>query len=68
MTKYYFVSYISQTDKGVAYNHCLFKAVDITLNGIAREIQENKDCSEVVILSLKDLTEEEYEMLRGNEE
>lgn len=66
-TKYYFISYISQTDKGVVYSSCLFKAVDITLNGIVQAIQENRGSSNVAILSLKDLTEEEYKMLKGEE-
>jgi len=67
MTKCYFVSYIFQTDNGVAYAHCLFKAVDITLNGIARVIQESRGYSNVVILNLKDLSKREYEMLKGKE-
>lgn len=68
MTKYYFVSYIHQDGNGVAYNHCLFKAVDITLNGIARVIQNIRGCSNVVILNLKDLSKKEYKMLKGDEE
>ena len=68
MTKYYFISYIFQNGNAVAYNHCLFEAVDITLNGIARVIQKTRGCSNVVILNLKDLSKKEYEMLKGGEE
>lgn len=67
MTKYYFISYIFQANNGVAYAHCLFKAVDITLNGIAQAIQESRGCSNVIILNLKDLSKKEYEMLKGGE-
>lgn len=68
MTKYYFVSYIFQNGNGVAYKHCLFKAVDITLNGIVKRIQECCDCSNVVILNLKDSSKKGYEMLKGDKQ
>lgn len=64
MTKYYFVSYIFNNGNGVAYSHCLFEAVDITLNGIVQTIQNIRGCSNVVILNLKDLSKKEYKMLK----
>lgn len=67
MTKYYFISYAFQNTGQVLYAHCLFKGVDITLYGIVQLIQESSGSSNVIILSLKDLSEEEYEMLKGGE-
>lgn len=67
MTKYYFISYIFQTGNGVAYAHCLLKAVDTTLDGMVQMIQESRGCSNVVILNLKDLSKKEYKMLKGDE-
>ena len=64
--KYYFVSYIAQVNTGAAFSHCIFKAIDITLNGMAEKIAKSRDdCKSVTILSLKDLTKDEYEMLSG---
>ena len=68
MTKYYFISYIYQNKTQLSYSCCLFKAHDITLNGMAEMIAESRgisDPKQVVILSMKDLTKKEYEMLKG---
>lgn len=68
MTKYYFVSYMCQINLQLNYSGCLFKAHDITLDGMAEMIAESRgisDPEQVVILSLKDLSKKEYEMLKG---
>lgn len=66
MTKYYFISFIHKKDDIISNNHCLFKAVDITLTGITKKIQEHCNSSNVIIINLKDLSKEEYEMLNEN--
>ena len=71
MTKYYFVSYMCQINSQLNFSSCLFKSHDITLDGMAEMIAESRgisDPKQVVILSLKDLSKKEYEMLKGGSE
>ena len=68
MTKYYFISYICCNGNVTTYGHCMMTVSDTDLTGIAREIQKINNFKTLpTILCLKDLSEEEYEMLRGGE-
>ena len=68
MTKRYFISYIHANIGSTTYGHCMMTVSDTDLTGIAREIQKINNFKTLpTILCLKDLSEEEYEMLRGNE-
>lgn len=71
MTKYYFISYMCHINSQLNFSSCLFKAHDITLNGIAEMIAESRGISnpkQVVISNMKDLSKKEYEMLKGGSE
>lgn len=69
MTKYYFASYISSSTKAFIsnINGCsILKVVDLTLVEVCDLIQKKNNLENpVVITCLKDLTEEEYQMLSG---
>lgn len=67
MTKYYFISYMYKSEKGLQLSHGLFKAINNSLNQICEETAEFNNVSPklVVITCLKDLTEKEYKMLNG---
>lgn len=69
MTKYYFISYMCQSGARIMNRHCLYKAVDQPLYEICNDIAgiNNTTPNSVIITCLKDLTEEEYEMLKGGE-
>ena len=69
MTKRYFVSYIHYNGGTTTYGHCMMSVNNLDLNGIARIIQETNDFKTLpTILCLKDLSKEEYEMLKGGSE
>lgn len=69
MTKYYFISYISGISGRSTFGHCLMKVDDSDITGIQKMIQDvNNFTAPPVIICLKDLSEEEYKMLKGGEE
>lgn len=69
ITKYYFVSYIHCDEVATAYGYFIMSANNLGLNGIARMIQKANDFKTLpAILCLKDLSKEEYEMLKGGPE
>ena len=59
-----------QTRARIFNRHCLYKAVNEPLSEICSEIAKINDTTSdnVVITCLKDLTKEEYEMLKGGSE
>ena len=61
--RFYFISYMHQKGSVTGYSQCLFKAVDISLNGIIDKIKDSRGSDNVVIIAIKDLTSIEYEML-----
>lgn len=66
MTKYYFISYIHCNGNVTTYGHCMMQVCNLDLTGIAQEIQEINNFKTLpTILCLKDLSEKEYEMLKG---
>ena len=68
MTKYYFVSYKHCDGQTTIIGCCCMKIQDTNLNGIIDFIQQTfKFSQRPVVISLKDLTKEEYEMLKGDE-
>lgn len=68
MTKYYFISYVCCDGGPTACGHCLMSADNLTLKGILKEIQRLHGFKTLpTILCLKDLSKEEYEMLKGGE-
>ncbi len=69
MIKYYFISYIACNGNVTTYGHCLMSVNNTDLTGISQELQEINNFDTLpTILCLKDLSEEEYEMLKGDEE
>lgn len=69
MTKYYFISYICCNGNVTTYGHCMMQVCNLDLTGITREIQKVNNFKTLpTILCLKDLSKDEYEMLKGNEE
>ncbi len=67
MTKYYFIAYIGTKDQYVPISgNGLYKAKDASLAQIAEAIKEKNNLETVIITSMKDLTEEEYNMLKGD--
>ena len=68
MTKHYFVSYIHLDGATTTYGNCVVGRVDTDLTGLLQKIKDvNNFKNRPVILCLKDLSQEEYEMLRGSE-
>lgn len=68
MTKYYFASYIHCDGSVTTYGHCMVSVNNLDLTGISREIQTANNFKTLpTILCLKDLSKEEYEMLKGDE-
>lgn len=69
MTKYYFISYVFCDGDTKGYGHCLMSADSPTLKVILKEIQRHHGFKTLLtILCLKDLSKEEYEMLKGGSE
>lgn len=68
MIKHYFISYIACNGNVTTYGHCMMTVNNLDLTGIVRKLKEiNNFNSLPTILCLKDLSEEEYEMLKGDE-
>lgn len=68
MIKYYLISYVAGLSGRSTFGHCLMEVVDSDITGIQKMIQDvNNFTAPPVILCLKDLSEEEYKMLRGGE-
>ncbi len=66
MTKHYFISYIHSDGATITYGNCVVGRVDTDLTGLLQKIKDvNNFKNRPVILCLKDLSEEEYEMLKG---
>lgn len=69
MTKRYFISYIYCNGNATTYGHCIMRVNNSGLTSIAHTLQEISNFKTLpTILCLKDLSKEEYEMLKGNEE
>lgn len=69
MTKYYFVSYIYVEGARKVYGNCLIKACKLTLTEMLEEIRKVNGFKTLPTIDcLKDLSKEEYEMLKGGEE
>lgn len=69
MTKHYFISYICCNGNVTIYGHCMMTVNNLDLTGITREIQKINNFKTLpTIICLKDLSEKEYEMLKGDEE
>ena len=69
MTKRYFISYICCNGNVTTYGHCLMQVCNLDLTGISQKLQERNNFKTLpTILCLKDLSKEEYEMLKGDEE
>lgn len=68
MTKYYFMSYIFDDNDGKHMASCTCKAENPTLKGLRNLIAKynDADAETVVIISIKDLTKKEYEMLNND--
>lgn len=69
MTKYYFVSYITQNAENISHRHCIIRVKNKSLDYICNFLAtvDNVSPNQITINCLKDLTEEEYEMLKGDE-
>lgn len=66
MTKYYFISYIHCNNNDMTYGHCIMHVNNLDINGIACKIKDVSKFNHLpTILCLKDLSKEEYEMLKG---
>lgn len=66
MRKHYFISYIHSDGPTITYGNCVVGCVDTDLTGLVQKIKDvNNFKNRPVILCLKDLSEEEYEMLKG---
>lgn len=61
MTKYYFVSYISFDKRG----HGLITVTDQSLSDITKILATEANTENIVITCLKDLSKEEFNMLKG---
>lgn len=69
MTKYYFISYIHYNGNVTTYGHCMMQVCNLDLTGILQKLQEANNFKTLpTILCLKDLSKEEYEMLKGDEQ
>lgn len=69
MTKYYFVSYINSNSGVATYGHCMVSVADTDLTGIAQLVQKANNFKTIpAILCLKDLSKDEYEMLKGGKD
>lgn len=67
MTKYYFISYMRIDGHLQSRGHCVMYVKNGTLDAIARKIADTNGYNgPVMITCLKDLSEEEYNMLSGN--
>lgn len=70
MTKHYFVSYITEKNGNISHRHCMIritnKSLDCMCNYLAKS--DNVSPDRIIITCLKDLSKEEYEMLKGYEE
>lgn len=68
MTKYYFMSYMFDAADGRHMASCTCKAENPTLKGLRNLIAKHNDADAetVVIISIKDLTKKEYEMLNND--
>lgn len=65
MTKYYFICYIG-TKAGLVLGCCTAKIENESIDDIGREIQKiNGFEKPAMIISMKDLTKKEFEILRG---
>lgn len=67
MTKYYFISFIGDTLDGISISGCrLYRVENASLAQLMEVIKEVNKLKSAVITSMKDLTEEEYNMLKDN--
>lgn len=65
MTKHYFVSYLS-FDNGVSKRgHALIKVTNQSLLEITKVIEKENGADKIIITCLKDLREDEFNMLMG---
>lgn len=69
MTKYYFVSYIYRDGVEIKFASCTMQVIDKTINEIIRSIARLNYVpkEDVTLFSMKDLSEEEYKMLKGDD-
>ena len=65
MTKHYFVSYISFDNGTTTVGHALITATNQSLSEIAESIAKENNTESITITCLKDLSEEELNMLSG---
>lgn len=70
MNRYYFISYIhTRSGAETIYGHCLAEVCDNTLSEILESIRKRNGFDDALtIICLKDLSKEEYSMLKGKEE
>ena len=67
MTKYYFIAYDGIKDQNVSRSGCgLYMVENSSLIQIIEAIKEKNNLKSAAITSMKDLTEEEYNMLEGD--
>lgn len=65
MTKHYFVSYISFDNGTTKRGHGLLTVTNQSLSEIAKVIAQENNTENITITCLQDLSEEEYNMLKG---
>lgn len=67
MTKYYFISYKGTTLEGISISgSTLYMVENASLTQLIEVIKESNNLKSAVIISMKDLTKEEYNMLIGD--
>lgn len=67
MKYHYFISFMAVKDGKTYYGHCIKTNEHNSLNEIAESIVEDNGVDDVIILYLKELTEEEYQILIGRQ-
>ena len=65
MTKHYFVSYLSSDNGTTKRGHALVTVTNQSLSEIAKIIAKGSNTDNITIICLKDLSEEEFNMLKG---
>lgn len=65
MIKYYFLSFEGTSNDGGKIKGCYIMPVDKSLHKIIEFIKDKNNLIDCVILCLKELSKEEYEMLTG---